>query len=253
METQILAESALRDAFALFLPVLAPVGVQVGTEEWVRKARSDIEASVACILFLSAQSVRDPWVARRLEWAFEAKRLMIPVLLDDPLPDESHWSLPEEVHYYNRVSCKSAAEVKRASELIASVLPKPRTPVICFVSYSRVDSDFVARLRTDLSGRGLAAWRDVDDIPAAAAWDSEIEAALQRCSHILLVVSSTSMASANVADEVGYARDRKKPIIPLLLDDTPLPLRVHRAQAIDFRGDYGKALQKLVSNLRSEG
>jgi hypothetical protein len=52
-----------------------------------------------------------------------------------------------------------------------------------------------------------------------------------------------------VADEVSFARERKKAIIPLLLDDAPLPLRVHRAQAIDFRSDYAQAFQKLVHNL----
>jgi hypothetical protein len=235
-----------------FQPVLAPIGLQVGTEGWVKQASADIESSDACMLFLTAKSVTDEWVARRAEWAIASgKRLIIPIVLDDPLPDLSCWCLPKEVQYYNWLRAgPSDSEVQRAIGRLVGFLPRPKTPVLCFISYSRADSDFVAKLRVDLRRLEVGAWRDVDDIPAGAAWDNEIEKALQSCSHVLLVVSASSMQSGNVADEIGYARDRNKPIIPLLLDDSALPLRVHRAQAIDFRDNYEKCLQKLVKSLR---
>jgi TIR domain. len=235
-----------------FLPVLAPLGVQIGTEDWIRKVKADIEASPACFLFLSAKSVMDPWVAQRAEWAINAKGRLIPIRLDDSIPPFSQWVLPERVSFYNQFSCTSTVELTKTVQWIAAALPKPVIPINCFISYSRTDSDFVVKLRRDLQKVDITTWRDVDDISAGASWDNDIEKAIQGCSHVLLVVSRAAMESANVADEVGYARDRKKPIIPILLDDAPLPLRVHRAQAIDFCHDYETALQKLTSNLNRE-
>jgi len=104
-------------------------------------------------------------------------------------------------------------------------------------------------LKADLKEHDILCWRDADEIPAGASWNREIETALSSCSHILVIVSQHSIESQNVADEIGYAKDRKKAIIPILLDKSLLPLRVYRTQAIDFQAGYTVSLEKLLASI----
>jgi hypothetical protein len=69
---------------------------------------------------------------------------------------------------------------------------------------------------------------------------------------MLFIVTPTSVKSQNVADELSYAREKTIPIVPLIFREAPLPLRVHRAQAINFTQDYDAALKALIENLRGD-
>src|SRR5205814_1767771 len=105
-------------------------------------------------------------------------------------------------------------------------------------------------LKADLEESGVRTWKDVDDIPAGVSWDDTIAKAIEDCSHLLLLITSSSVRSSNVADEIGYARQKGKAILPLLFEKAPLPFRVHRAQAIDFTNDYVTGLKSLLSQLK---
>ncbi|MFQ5631384.1 MAG: formylglycine-generating enzyme family protein, partial [bacterium] len=52
-----------------------------------------------------------------------------------------------------------------------------------------------------------------------------------------------------VLDELAFALDEKKPIVPVLLKKCRLPYRIRRLQHVDFTGDYEPALKQLLPNL----
>ena len=139
--------------------------------------------------------------------------------------------------------------IGRKTPPLSQPLAVSGSAVSCFVSYTRSDAAHAVRLASDLQKYGVQTWRDVDDIPPGASWDQEIEKAIVSCSHVLLLVTPRSLESQNVKDEIGYARERGKPIIPVVFQDAQLPLRVHRAQAIDFTSDYADGLSRLLSTL----
>lgn len=115
-----------------------------------------------------------------------------------------------------------------------------------FFSYSRVDSDFVLKLAKDLRDGGANVWLDQLDIKAGSHWDSSIEAALASASRLIVVLSTASVASNNVMDEVSYALESGKTVIPVLLNECTPPFRLRRLQRIDFTGDYETALNQLL-------
>jgi hypothetical protein len=80
-----------------------------------------------------------------------------------------------------------------------------------------------------------------------ASWDSEIQKALNTCTHVLFIATPTSIASQNVLDEIGFALNKGKVVIPILLVTCELPLRVHRAQWIDFRENYASGIAALMN------
>ena len=123
------------------------------------------------------------------------------------------------------------------------------SPEKTFFSYSRDDSEFVLKLATDLRTAGIDIWLDQLDIVAGKRWDAEIEKALEGAETMMVVLSPTSVASNNVMDEVSYALEEGKRVIPILISDCEIPFRVKRLQRIDFTGDYESALKKLVNAL----
>jgi hypothetical protein len=121
-----------------------------------------------------------------------------------------------------------------------------------FLSYARRDSAFAIRLATDLKVRGANVWVDQLDIRGGQRWDREVEQALSNCSEILIILSPASVESTNVMDEVAFALDERKTVIPILQSDCRIPFRLRRLQQIDFRSDYESGLKGLVQALAVE-
>jgi hypothetical protein len=125
-----------------------------------------------------------------------------------------------------------------------------------FISYSRKDKEFALELARALKSAGHFVWLDQLDIPTGARWDDEVEKALRECDIFLIVMTAASISSENVKDEIGYAIDHRKRIIPVLLEECDVPLRLRRFQYVDFtklKFDEGvkRAKQLLESSLNS--
>ena len=67
---------------------------------------------------------------------------------------------------------------------------------------------------------------------------------MRECAGIVLVLSPRSAASDPVLDEVAAALDAGKPVIPVLIEPCPPPLRLTRVHYIDATGDYAAALAR---------
>jgi hypothetical protein len=50
----------------------------------------------------------------------------------------------------------------------------------------------------------------------------------------MIILTPASIASDNAKDEIGYAIDHGKRILPVLLEDCEIPLRLRRFQYVDF-------------------
>ncbi|MEO5997551.1 MAG: toll/interleukin-1 receptor domain-containing protein [Chitinophagaceae bacterium] len=122
-----------------------------------------------------------------------------------------------------------------------------------FFSYSRVDGKFALKLGEDLRKAGVDIWIDQIDIRPSEPWDEEIEKALQESGCLLIILSDTSVASDNVLNEINYALETKKKILPILLEkDIKKPFNISRLQHIDFTGSYENGLNTLLKSLSLE-
>jgi len=118
-----------------------------------------------------------------------------------------------------------------------------------FFSYSRVDSPFALTLAKDLREAGADIWIDQLDIPAGSHWDAAVEKALNSAAYVLVILTNSSTASTNVMDEVSFALESGKKIIPVLLEDCLAPFRLRRLQRIDFTSDYTAGFSQLIISL----
>jgi len=125
-----------------------------------------------------------------------------------------------------------------------------------FLSYSRINKDFALSLAKELKSAGFPLWIDQLDIPTGARWDDELEKALDACEIFMVILTPASISSENVKDEIGYAIDHGKRILPVLLETSKIPLRLRRFQYVDFTTksfDEGiESAKQLLKNLIDE-
>jgi hypothetical protein len=119
-------------------------------------------------------------------------------------------------------------------------------PDTTFFSYVRTDSEFVLKLAMDLRQAGADIWLDQIDIKAGSRWDLSIETALKNSSKLVVILSPDSVASNNVMDEVSFALEEGKTVIPVLFKPCDIPFRLRRLQYADFTKNYHEALKNLL-------
>ena len=119
-----------------------------------------------------------------------------------------------------------------------------------FISYCRHDLDFAKKLANDLNTSGFPIWLDHARLLAGQAWDRAVEVALERCPKVLVLLSPAAVISDNVMNEVTFALDEGKTVIPVLYQDCRIPLRLRRLQYADFRSNYVDGISQLVAAMR---
>lgn len=93
-----------------------------------------------------------------------------------------------------------------------------------FISYSHKDTAYVAKLAASLEERGIDVWMD-DEIDYGDRYPRVIQEHLDSCAAVVLVMSKHSTISEWVSNELAYAKNKEKTVLPLLLSgDLWLPL-----------------------------
>jgi len=126
-----------------------------------------------------------------------------------------------------------------------------------FISYGRSDaSAFAKRLAKDLKQIGTQVWLDTEIIKEGAVYDSKIESGICNAEIFLAVMSKRAMEENSVCrDEVAYAFNENKQIIPILLDPDPElkpSLLLARRNWIDFSKDYSHGFQALLRYMNGD-
>ena len=116
---------------------------------------------------------------------------------------------------------------------------------LTFVSYSRNDSEFAVKLASDLRAQGADVWFDQLDIEAGSHWDTAVEGALGRSARLLVLLTPKSVGSQNVLDELSFALDEGKTVLPVLVESCAIPMRMRRLQYVDFTRGYDAGLALL--------
>jgi tetratricopeptide (TPR) repeat protein len=121
-----------------------------------------------------------------------------------------------------------------------------------FISYGTIDGqEFVERLHDELESKGVSVWLDRRDIREGYEWRSEIDQALRNARAILVVLTDASVLSSEVRAEWTDGLSRYLPVIPLLLLDCEIPLRLQTIQYVDFRHNHEQALAELMLRLEN--
>jgi hypothetical protein len=125
-----------------------------------------------------------------------------------------------------------------------------------FLSHAHGDKPFARRLAADLRNAGHSVWIDEGEINIGDSLVTKIRDGLDQVDYVCAIISKTSVESAWVEKELEIASnreidERRVVVLPLLVDDVPLPGFLRGKFYGDFRSaqQYGEKLELLLRSL----
>src|SRR5918995_4042943 len=124
---------------------------------------------------------------------------------------------------------------------------------LIFLSYSRRDADAALALAAELDEFGQELWLDKELSGGQIWWDTILEQ-IRNCDCFVLAQSRASLESKACMSELEYAYSLGKPLLPVMVGDTPpdglLKRYLAEAQRVDAR-DSSKVTHDLARALLS--
>jgi CHASE2 domain-containing sensor protein len=166
-----------------------------------------------------------------------------------------NWTLPLLVQFPLCVGALLMHRMLRPRvKFLMAPLPRELEHITVFISFSSKDEALASELQQFLKDNGQPAWLCKEHIESGGVWADAIAAAIERCRVVLFVLSKDSLASEYCLDEITMAKKRKKRIIPLRIDNTPLSgryeLHLAAAQEIDGRNsDHAALFPRVIASV----
>ena len=187
-------------------------------EEDLRAWMSDADL----IVVLWSQDAADSsYVELELKVAIELEKKFILLRIEDaPLPD-----LP------SYCAILSAESKERVGSIVVDFI-KRRCARHLFLSYSSQDDEFADDVLRLIAKSDHQVWVDRSSIEAGEQFPEKILKAIEAADDVLLLWSSNARSSRWVEHEWNHAYKLSKTIVPILLDDTPLPMSLEDTSGI---------------------
>lgn len=108
-----------------------------------------------------------------------------------------------------------------------------------FISYSSKDSTFVRKLAASLEFHGFSFFLDEKNITIGENIPDAVFSSIEKATHLIYVISKSSMNSKWVSDEISAANNRRiseqnLKILPVIIDNIPIPIQVKHLKHADF-------------------
>lgn len=119
-----------------------------------------------------------------------------------------------------------------------------------FISYRNEDREAAARICEALEKNGISCWIAPRDIPAGVEWPMAITAGLKRCHTLVLILSSHSKVSKQIAREVESADRNGANILTFRIEDVmPPPSLEYFLQNIQWIDGFGNRFEEGIAAL----
>jgi len=120
-----------------------------------------------------------------------------------------------------------------------------------FISYSSKDRPVARRIGADLQKRGIRVWLDEFEILPGDSIVDKIAEGIRASEYLVVLISRSSVGSTWVRREfeIAFGRDREaseRRIIPVRVDDAPVPPYLAAIHILDLRPDYAAAVDRLT-------
>ncbi|MBL8165473.1 MAG: TIR domain-containing protein [Anaerolineae bacterium] len=235
-------------------------------DTWSTTTDEDDERQIEnaqCLIVLVDHKTADSKLVR--QYINRAKNLNKPILPLIVTPDEPRMPLALVSLQYLRWSYEhkpwedlfsslesifssGALQTHEVENTASTSLSEPTKRV--YISYSRQDGREVSRRLYDVLRRnGYSVFIDFASLVGGQDWASEIEKNLAEADVLLVLLSPASTESNFIKNEIYYALNLNKRILPVMVKQTRVPLVLSSLQYIDFTKDYESGLKELLREL----
>lgn len=127
-----------------------------------------------------------------------------------------------------------------------------------FISYAKKDTRpvAVALFRALNAIDGLSAWMD-ESLEADSSWAGQIQHEIDRADYVIVLLSPDvnrkTQPRSFVLNEIDYAQQDRKPILPVLVQDTKMPVQIAGVQYIDLTDDPSDVMPVVQRVMRRFG
>lgn len=128
-----------------------------------------------------------------------------------------------------------------------------------FISYAKVDTyDLAIQLRDELRKiAGVTVWMD-ERLEPGESWAHQIQTEIDSADYVIVLLSSDvnrpvvgKKRRSFVLNEIDYAQQVGKAIIPIMAQSTVVPVQLAGVQYIDFTTDQSKGTHRLIRKIAS--
>lgn len=124
-----------------------------------------------------------------------------------------------------------------------------------FIGYAHQDNQFVEKLAEDIEEYGIEFWCDLWKFQAGYSLRTKVEQGVNAGDCLFVVLSQHSINSKWVENEISMAllkelEGRKIFFLPLLIDNSEIPLRLKGKFFADFRSDYEKGIETIMDRIK---
>jgi len=121
-----------------------------------------------------------------------------------------------------------------------------------FISYSNKDKQFVEKLINSLKIKRFNIIYDNEIVKIGDDWHEAILSGIEKSDIIIAVISDNYNASKFVSEELRFAKEYKKKILPIRINNTTkIPKGLEDVQFADFTNDYDIGIMQLLKSLIS--
>lgn len=124
-----------------------------------------------------------------------------------------------------------------------------------FISYSRLDIDFVRYLLDQLTAHDREPWADWQDILPTADWLAEIHTGIEAADSFLFIISPDSVASEICSLEIEHTVKHNKRLIPVAwkdADNVHQVMLAHNWLFLREADDFNANLELLIDALDTD-
>lgn len=127
-----------------------------------------------------------------------------------------------------------------------------------FISYAKRDGrELAKRLDSAINAvDGLSAWMD-DSLETGQSWARQIEKEIDGCDLFIVLISpdvnrdpAGERGISFVLNEISRAQANRKPILPVLVAQTPIPVELASLQFIDATRDSNGAVNRAIRDIK---
>jgi formylglycine-generating enzyme required for sulfatase activity len=130
-----------------------------------------------------------------------------------------------------------------------------------FISYAKADTyNLAIQLRDELRKlAGVTVWMD-ETLEPGESWALQIQQEIDAADSVIVLLSpdinrpiSGTQHRSFVLNEIDYAQQENKPIIPIMAQPTRIPVQIAGVQYIDFTVDPTKGMISLIRKIARQG
>lgn len=104
--------------------------------------------------------------------------------------------------------------------------------MLVFISYAKQDLKYVFWLMEKLKQHQIPLWVEAVDLPLGVNRDTAVEKVLKQATHFLPIISTNSLTSMRVWQQLDLAIATKNVIVPVRIDISALPPQLKRSKSI---------------------